>query len=70
MRNYLRSKGRCWPLKLLADFDFPDDYHTLFAGCKKELNFVIQDDYFSNTANIFSTGMEPSKTVMSSFFRL
>ena len=70
MRNYLRSKGRCWQLKLKVDFNFPDDYHTLFASGNKELNFVIPGDYFSNIANTFSIGMEPSKTVMSSFFRL
>ena len=46
MRNYLRSKGRCWPLKLLADFDFPDDYHNLFAASYKELNLVIGRLFF------------------------
>lgn len=67
MRNYLRSKGRCWQLKLKVDFNFPDDYHTLFASGNKELNFVISKGYFSNTAILFQWELEPSKTVMSSF---
>lgn len=49
----MRSKGRCWPLKLLAEFDFPDDYHTLFAACKKELNFVIPGRLFFKNCQYF-----------------
>ncbi len=70
MRNYLRSKGRCWQLKLKVDFNFPDDYHTLFASGNKELNFVISTGYFSNMVHTISMGVGALQNGDEFFYRL